>query len=71
MKRIYTEPEDDCEDEICSNCSGSGEGMHDGSRCYVCGGSGEVSSGGMTKEEALADAADYYNDLAKDEQYGL
>ena len=26
----------------CSACCGSGEGMHDGSRCPVCHGSGEV-----------------------------
>lgn len=25
---------------ICSNCSGSGEGMFDGSVCYVCKGRG-------------------------------
>lgn len=35
------EPEDeDDEDEICSGCNGSGEGMHDGSSCYKCHGSG-------------------------------
>lgn len=26
---------------ICLNCSGSGEGQHEGTRCYVCKGSGE------------------------------
>ena len=31
---------EDEEDEICSGCSGSGEGMYDGSRCYKCHGSG-------------------------------
>jgi DnaJ-class molecular chaperone len=31
---------EDDEDEICSGCSGSGEGMHDGSNCYKCHGSG-------------------------------
>jgi DnaJ-class molecular chaperone len=25
---------------ICSNCNGSGEGMHDGTRCYECHGTG-------------------------------
>lgn len=35
-----SEPEDDDEDEICSACSGSGEGMYDGSRCYKCKGCG-------------------------------
>jgi len=32
--------EDDTEDEICSWCSGSGEGMYDGSTCHKCHGSG-------------------------------
>lgn len=30
----------DDEDEICSRCSGSGEGMWDGSTCTSCHGSG-------------------------------
>jgi hypothetical protein len=33
------EPEDD-EDDICSACNGSGEGMYDGSTCYKCHGYG-------------------------------
>ncbi|MFZ9218867.1 MAG: hypothetical protein ACO23F_05770 [Candidatus Limnocylindrus sp.] len=28
------------EEMTCASCSGSGEGMFDGSRCYTCGGSG-------------------------------
>lgn len=32
--------DDDDEDEICSWCSGSGEGMHDGSTCGKCHGTG-------------------------------
>lgn len=31
---------DDDEYPICSGCSGSGEGMYDGSSCYKCHGSG-------------------------------
>ena len=31
---------DDDDDEICSACSGSGEGMYDGSTCYKCKGNG-------------------------------
>lgn len=31
---------EDGEDEICGGCSGSGEGMYDGSSCYKCHGSG-------------------------------
>jgi DnaJ-class molecular chaperone len=39
--------EDFNNDEImcyCTNCSGSGEGMHDGTRCSECHGSGVVSN---------------------------
>ena len=32
----------DVELDICSNCSGSGEGRHEGTSCYVCKGTGEV-----------------------------
>jgi DnaJ-class molecular chaperone len=32
--------DEDYEDEICSWCSGSGEGMYDGSTCQKCKGSG-------------------------------
>ena len=35
-----TEEDEDAEEEICSRCSGSGEGMYDGSTCYKCHGSG-------------------------------
>jgi hypothetical protein len=31
-------------DDICFSCNGSGEGMYDGSRCSVCGGSGGNST---------------------------
>jgi hypothetical protein len=36
------EDDDNYEDEepMCSSCNGTGEGMYDGSRCRVCGGSG-------------------------------
>jgi DnaJ-class molecular chaperone len=37
---ITMEPDEDDEDEICTGCSGSGEGMYDGSNCYKCHGSG-------------------------------
>jgi DnaJ-class molecular chaperone len=36
----YTD--DDDEYEICHHCSGSGEGMYDGSRCSFCHGTGEA-----------------------------
>jgi hypothetical protein len=34
------EEDDEPEDEICSGCSGSGEGMYDGATCTKCHGSG-------------------------------
>ena len=41
--RDYDEPScKSCEDDLCTNCNGSGEGMYDGSRCYVCKGKGTV-----------------------------
>lgn len=40
MCEAGTDLDDDYEDEICSSCSGSGEGMYDGSTCYKCKGSG-------------------------------
>lgn len=33
---------DEDELDICLNCSGSGEGRHEGTTCYVCKGTGEV-----------------------------
>lgn len=32
--------EEDYESYICPACSGSGEGMYEGSNCYKCGGTG-------------------------------
>lgn len=29
--------------EICPTCSGSGEGLYDGSRCFECKGKGEIT----------------------------
>ena len=36
--------EDDEEEGYCPACSGSGEGMYDGTKCSSCHGSGEVGS---------------------------
>lgn len=38
QQHIEHPPED--EDQMCSSCNGSGEGMYDGTRCASCGGSG-------------------------------
>jgi hypothetical protein len=38
----YELPSLDCGGDMCSQCSGSGEGMYDGATCGVCGGTGEV-----------------------------
>ena len=37
---IEEHTDDEPEDDICSGCSGSGEGMYDGSTCYKCKGCG-------------------------------
>ena len=34
--------DEESESEICSCCSGSGEGQYDGQRCWYCKGKGEV-----------------------------
>lgn len=49
-----------CEDtgfiiDGCGNCSGSGEGMYDGSTCQVCKGSGEVQIKCECEEETDED----------------
>jgi hypothetical protein len=45
------------DEPICSACSGSGEGMHDGTRCYRCKGSGveRPESGGDDYDEDAED----------------
>ena len=35
-------PEPNNEPEICSACSGSGEGRYDGTKCQYCNGRGET-----------------------------
>jgi hypothetical protein len=35
--------DDDGEDPLCAQCSGSGEGQYDGTRCMTCKGKGTVS----------------------------
>lgn len=43
------ECEEDEDEEMCSHCSGTGEGQYDGSRCNVCNGSG----GGNSKTDSF------------------
>lgn len=33
---------EEIENELCTTCNGSGEGMYEGSRCSSCGGGGEA-----------------------------
>jgi hypothetical protein len=35
--------DEDGEDPLCAQCSGSGEGQHDGTRCRSCKGKGTIS----------------------------
>lgn len=39
--RLMADDGPDSEPGICPACSGSGEGMHDGTRCVTCKGAGE------------------------------
>jgi len=39
--RLMADDEPDSKPGICPACSGSGEGMHDGTRCGTCKGAGE------------------------------
>ena len=61
---------DNDEDGICPTCNGSGEGMHDGTTCSSCGGSGEVGPGGDPDD---FDEPDYYpeDDWAGDLEEGV
>jgi len=58
-KEAMRDIEDDIDEdelwEICPVCSGSGEGMYDGSTCYKCKGHGELS----TQENYEDDYDDY------------
>ena len=62
MSREYKEEE--YSELICQNCNGSGEGMHPGSRCYACGGSG-VERAYDAEYEAKCERADQLNDEAR------
>ena len=52
---------DDDEQGYCPQCSGSGEGMYDGTRCSKCHGSG-VERDDSGREDWEADRADERND---------
>ena len=43
-----------CDDVVplCGACNGSGEGMHDGTKCRKCGGSGTLEKWPKRKQEA-------------------
>jgi hypothetical protein len=58
---IECDDTDDDEPGYCPQCSGSGEGMYDASRCHVWGGSGvELKDDG--REDWEADRAEQRND---------
>jgi hypothetical protein len=50
------------DDELCGACCGSGEGMHDGTRCRTCGG-----SGGKRTAADCDERAEYYAELYRDD----
>ena len=41
LDRLMADDEPDSEPGICPACSGSGEGMHEGTTCTTCKGAGE------------------------------
>lgn len=47
---------------ICGQCSGSGEGLHDGTLCSACKGHGELDFAAPTREDYEAERADHLND---------
>jgi hypothetical protein len=63
-----TDLEDD--DELCSRCAGSGEGLYDGSKCSRCHGSGSAGESTSQRDrQDRADArADYLIDQSKDSE---
>ena len=53
------------EDLICRDCSGSGEGMYDGSFCWTCNGTGVERDG---EYKTACDKADYDYDRMREAQ---
>lgn len=51
-------------DVICGNCSGSGEGMYEGSRCYACRGRGEYR---CEVEDEVEDPPEFEEELDAEE----
>ena len=47
---------------ICPQCSGSGEGLYEGTLCSACKGAGEIDLNAPTREDYEADRADALND---------
>lgn len=60
----YKELQMDQEERLCGACSGSGEGMYDGSRCHACSGRG-VEPDYDDEYDAACERADRYNDALK------
>ena len=63
-EELEVEEIDDDEPGYCPQCSGSGEGMYDGSICHACHSSG-VERDNSSREDYEADRADQRNDEAK------
>ena len=55
----------DDDDELCSNCNGSGEGQYEGAKCSSCGGSGTASRGDGDEDDG---DADHYRDEKSDRE---
>lgn len=44
LRSLAEEHDAECDDGLCSDCNGSGEGSYDGARCATCHGWGEVGA---------------------------
>jgi DnaJ-class molecular chaperone len=61
------EADDEQDELLCIGCNGSGEGMHDGSRCSSCDGSG-VEGSLERRREAEEERAEYLAQSRKDDE---
>jgi RecJ-like exonuclease len=66
MSARQTPEDDEPEELLCIGCNGSGEGMHDGSRCSSCDGSG-VEGSLERRREAEEERAEYLADQRRDD----
>lgn len=57
-------PRDD-DEPLCPDCAGSGEGMHDGTRCRSCRGSGVDQSDRWTDDDDACERHNRWLDISR------